>query len=47
VVTNAKNIKADSPKILRPTHFLCTKDIKTNSFLALTNMNAFPNNFIY
>jgi hypothetical protein len=39
-VTNAKNIKADSPKILRPTHFSCTKDIKADSFLALTNINA-------
>jgi hypothetical protein len=27
-VTNAKNIKADRPKILRPTHFSCMKDIK-------------------
>jgi hypothetical protein len=28
LVTNAKNIKADMPKILRPTHFSCMKDIK-------------------
>jgi hypothetical protein len=27
-VTNAKNIKADMPKILRPTHFSDTKDTK-------------------
>ena len=39
-VTNAENIKADSPKILRPTHFSCTKDIKADCFLALTNINA-------
>ena len=26
-VTNAENIKADRPKILRPTHFSCMKDI--------------------
>jgi hypothetical protein len=40
LVTNAKNIKADRPKILRLTHFSCMKDIKANSFLALTNINA-------
>jgi hypothetical protein len=28
-VTNAKNIKADSPKILRPNHFSRTKNIKS------------------
>ncbi len=38
-VTNTKNIKADSPKILQPTHFSCTKDIKANSFLIATNIN--------
>ncbi len=27
-VTNAENIKADRPKILRPTHFSCIKNIK-------------------
>jgi hypothetical protein len=27
-VTNTKNIKANTPKILRPTHFSCMKDIK-------------------
>ncbi len=27
-VTNAKNINAESPKILTPTHFWRTKDIK-------------------
>ncbi len=40
LVTNAKNIKVDSPKILRQTHFSCTKDIKADSFLALTNIYA-------
>ncbi len=40
MVTNAKNIKADSPKILRPTHFWSIKDIKADSFLALTNIKA-------
>ena len=39
-VFNAKNIKADRPKILRPTHFSCIKDIKADSFSALTNINA-------
>ena len=39
-VTNAENIKANSPKILRPTHFSCTKDIKADSFLALTNIDT-------
>jgi hypothetical protein len=39
-VTNAQNIKANSPKILRPTHFSCTKDIKADSFSALTNIIA-------
>jgi hypothetical protein len=39
-VTNAKNIKADTPKILRPTHFSGTKDIKANIFLALINIKA-------
>ena len=39
-VLNAENIKADRPKILRPTHFSCMKDIKANSFSALTNINA-------
>ncbi len=39
-VTNAKNIKADSHKILRPTHFTCTKNIKADSFLALINIKA-------
>jgi hypothetical protein len=37
---NAENIKADRPKILRPTHFSCMKDIKADSFLPLTNINA-------
>jgi hypothetical protein len=27
-ITNAKNIKANRPKIFRPTHFSCMKDIK-------------------
>ncbi len=29
-VTKAKNIKTDSPKILKPTHFWGTKDNKAN-----------------
>ena len=40
LVTNAQNIKANRPKILRPTHFSCMKDIKADSFSALTNINA-------
>jgi hypothetical protein len=32
-VTNAKNIKADRPKILRPTHFSCMKDIKAKKLV--------------
>jgi hypothetical protein len=32
-VTNAKNIKADKPKILRPTHFSCMKDIKAKKLV--------------
>ncbi len=40
LVLNAENIKADRSKILRPTHFSCMKDIKADSFLALTNINA-------
>ena len=40
LVTNAQNIKANRPKILRPTHFSCMKDIKADSFSALTNNNA-------
>ncbi len=39
-VTNAENIKADSHKILRPTHFSCTKNIKADSYLALINIKA-------
>ena len=39
-VLNAENIKADRPKILRPTHFSCMKDIKADSFSALTNIKA-------
>ncbi len=39
-VLNAENIKADSHKILRPTHFSCTKNIKADSFLALINIKA-------
>ena len=39
-VTNAENIKADRPKILGPTHFSCTKNIKADSFLALINIKA-------
>ena len=32
-VTNAENIKADRPKILRPTHFSCIKDIKAEKLV--------------
>ncbi len=32
-VTNAENIKADMPKILRPTHFSCMKDIKAEKLV--------------
>ena len=39
-VTNAKNIKANMPKILRPTHFLGMKYIKADSFSAVTNIKA-------
>jgi hypothetical protein len=39
-VTNAENINAKLPKILTPTHFWCTKNIKADSFLALKNINA-------
>ncbi len=39
-VTNPKNIKAITPKILRPTHFSGTKDIKADIFLALINIKA-------
>ncbi len=40
-VTIAENIKADTPKILRPTrHFSGTKDIKAEIFLALINIKA-------
>jgi hypothetical protein len=39
-VLNAENIKADRPKISRPTHFSCMKDIKADGFLALTNIKA-------
>jgi hypothetical protein len=39
-VTNAKHIKADTPKILMPTHFWRTKNIKANIFLALINIKA-------
>ncbi len=39
-VTNAENIKADMPKILKPTHFSGPKDNKANSFSALINIKA-------
>ena len=39
-VTNAENINADTPKILTPTHFWRTKNIKADSFSALKNFNA-------
>jgi hypothetical protein len=32
-VTNAENIKADRPKILRPTHFSGPKDIKAEKWV--------------
>ncbi len=32
-VTNAENIKADSPKILTPTHFSCIKNIKAEKLV--------------
>jgi hypothetical protein len=32
-VTNPENIKADRPKILRPTHFSCMKDIKAEKLV--------------
>ena len=32
-VTNAENIKADTPKILRPTHFSGPKDIKAEKWV--------------
>ncbi len=32
-VTNAENIKADRPKILRPTHFSCIKNIKAEKLV--------------
>jgi hypothetical protein len=32
-VTNAENIKADRPKILRPTHFSGPKDIKAKKWV--------------
>ena len=39
-VTNAENIKADTPKILTPTHFWRTKNIKADIFSALINIKA-------
>ncbi len=39
-VTNAENIKADTPKILMPTHIWRTKNIKADIFLALINIKA-------
>ena len=39
-VLNAENIKAGSHKILRPTHFSCTINIKADSFSALINIKA-------
>ena len=32
-VTNAENIKADRPKILKPTHFSCIKNIKAKKLV--------------
>ena len=39
-VPNAENIKANLPKIFRPTHFSGMKDIKADSFSIATNINA-------
>ena len=39
-VTNAENIKADKPKLLKPTHFSGPKDNKADSFSALINIKA-------
>ena len=38
--TKAKNIKADSPKILRPTCFSGMEDIKANTFSCLKDIRA-------
>jgi hypothetical protein len=32
-VTNAENIKADRPKLLRPTHFSCINNIKAEKLV--------------
>ena len=42
-VTNAENIKADTPKILRPTHFSGPKDIKAEKWV----VGVVPWNFFF
>ncbi len=42
-VTNAENIKADMPKILRPTHFSGPKDIKAEKWV----VGIVPWNFFF
>ncbi len=42
-VTNAENIKADTPKILRPTHFSGPKDIKAEKWV----VGVVPLNFFF
>ncbi len=39
-VTNAENIKADKPKIVKLTHFSGPKDNKADIFSALINIKA-------
>jgi hypothetical protein len=39
-ITKAENIKANLPKILKPTHFSSMKNIKANPFLIATDINA-------
>ena len=38
-VTKTENIKTDATKILRPTHFSGSKNIKTDSFLVGLNLS--------
>ena len=42
-VTNTENIKADTPKILRPTHFSGPKDIKAEKWV----VGVVPWNFFF
>jgi hypothetical protein len=39
IVTKTENIKTDSTKILRPTHFSGSKNIKTDSFFVSLNLS--------